>query len=164
MLCVASLAAAPLLAALQGCANSGPRAIAYGRDQCGNCRMMISDPRYAAELVTARGRTLVFDSIECLASFVLHNEAAPSAARTAVGSLWVAAHRAPNTLLPAEHSWFRQESGPGSPMGKGLTAFATEREARSHGEMAGSPLVWRDVFALVAREGLRQGDGNGTGG
>ncbi len=158
MLCVATLVAAPLLGALQGCATGSPRAIAYGRDECANCRMIVSDPRYAAELVTAKGRTLVFDSIECLASFALRNDDSPASARQAIGSLWVAAHLAPNALMPAEQGWFQRDEGPGSPMGKGLTAFATESDARAHGNAAAPPLRWEGVLALVAREGLRQGD------
>lgn len=158
MLCVAALATVPLLGALQGCAKGSPRAVAYGRDECANCRMTVSDPRYAAALVTAKGRTLVFDSIECLASFVLRNDASQGADRTAVGSPWVASHLAPNALMPAEEGWFEREAGPGSPMGKGLTAYPTESEARSQGDASATPLRWKGVLALVAREGLRQGD------
>jgi copper chaperone NosL len=158
MLCAASLAAVPLLGALQGCTAGAPRAIAIGRDQCANCRMVVSDPRYATELVTAKGRTLAFDSIECLATFVLRNDASPAVDRLAIGSLWVAAHPAPNALMPAEQGWFQREEGPGSPMGKGLTAFATEGEARAHGYARTSSLGWDEVLALVEREGLRRGD------
>ena len=158
MLCMASLAVMPLLTALEGCATAAPRAIAYGRDQCANCRMIVSDPRYATELVTAKGRTLAFDSIECLASFVLRNNASPAAGRLAIGSLWVAAHVAPNALMPAEKGWFQRDEGSGSPMGKGLTAFATDGEARAHGFARTSSLGWDEVLALVERDGLRRGD------
>ena len=158
MLCMASLTAVPLLVVLQGCTTGAPRAIAFGRDECANCRMIVSDPRYATELVTAKGRTLAFDSIECLASFVLRNNASPAAGRLAIGSLWVSAHVAPNALMPAEQGWFHRDEGSGSPMGKGLAAFASDGEARAYGYARTSALGWDEVLALVERDGLRGGD------
>lgn len=151
-LLLASLAAAPMLGALAACASAGPRPIAYGRDQCANCRMVVSDPRYAAELVTAKGRTLVFDSVECLATYLIRETR-----DAAGGSPWVATHDAPATLVPAERALFRRVTGPGSPMGKGLTAYASPSAAGAE------TLPWADVVTLVRREGLRRGGDRADG-
>ena len=43
------LAFAPLLGA---CREPGPQPIALGRENCGFCRMAISDARFGAQLVT----------------------------------------------------------------------------------------------------------------
>ena len=42
----AAATAALLLVALLAACDRGPRPIAYGRDACDYCRMVISDPRY----------------------------------------------------------------------------------------------------------------------
>ena len=125
-------AAALLLGA---CAAPGPRPIAYDRDVCAFCSMTVSDPRYGAELITAKGKVQTFDSIECLASYYLAN-------RATTRSLWVTDA---GRLVPAERARFRRapaDAEGNSPMGLGLIAAAD------------GTLGWSDVLALVAREGL----------
>ncbi len=52
----------PLL--LAGCKEkSGPEAIHYDRDTCEMCNMIISDPRFAAEIRDPQGRVHKFDDI-----------------------------------------------------------------------------------------------------
>lgn len=43
-----------------------PEPIDYGNDICDFCKMNITDNKYAAELVTSKGKVYKFDSIECL--------------------------------------------------------------------------------------------------
>lgn len=120
---------------LGACAAAGPRPIAYDRDVCAFCRMTVGDPRYGAELVTARGKVYTFDSIECLASYYLAN-------RATARSLWVTVA---GRLVPAESARFRRAprgAEGGSPMGLGLSAAAE------------GPLGWTDVLATVEQEGL----------
>jgi copper chaperone NosL len=126
--------------ALAGCAPKVPRAIAYGREACAECRMVADDPRFGAELVTAKGRLYVFDSIECLAAFTL---AKGGDAR----GLWVTDYAHPGTLLPVDSARFRRLAGAaGSPMGKGLAATSLDDRA--------AEMAWPDVLALVRAEGL----------
>jgi copper chaperone NosL len=149
-----SLATAAWL--LAACAR-GPRPIAYGSDACAYCRMVISDQRYGAELMTAKGKVHTFDSIECLASYSLQRRPAGSA-----DSAWVTDFEHPGTLVPAAAAWYLRAPGPSSPMGKGLTAFApTADTARLRRSFGGEPMRWADVLALVEREGLADGGHSG---
>src|SRR5690606_41785263 len=50
------------------------RSIVIGEDLCVFCEMLISDPRYPAQLVTKTGKAYKFDSIECMIAFVLEGE------------------------------------------------------------------------------------------
>lgn len=54
--------------ALQHASSSaeGPRPIAWGEEACAHCRMLISDPRYAAQIVTRDGAAASFDDPGCL--------------------------------------------------------------------------------------------------
>lgn len=149
--------AAFLLAA--ACGPRGPVPIAYDADTCDYCRMTISDPRFGAEIVTTKGRTLTFDSIECLADYVAANEA-----RGVVGSVWVSDYAHPGTLVPAERARFLRARGPaGSPMGKGLLAVVADDDVTAIRARTGSePLGWRDVVAIAAREGHGAGQSAGV--
>ena len=44
----------------------GPPEVLYDRVACSHCGMMVSDPRFAAQLVTTDGELRVFDDPACL--------------------------------------------------------------------------------------------------
>lgn len=58
---------------LAACAEKGPREIALGKDQCDNCKMNITEPKYAAQLLTSKGRIYKFDDIACLKDYETSN-------------------------------------------------------------------------------------------
>lgn len=153
-LLIAGAVAAPALGALAACAASEPRPIAFGRDECAYCRMVVSDSRFAAALLTARGRTVVFDSAECLAGYYAQQRG--DRGGDEAQSLWVSDYEHPGHLIPARRARFLRLAGPGSPMGKGLVAFRSDADARRMAE-GSSTLGWDEVLALVEREGLRRG-------
>jgi len=47
--------------------DTGPQAIHYGEDSCGRCGMIISDKRFAAELIDQKGEAVKFDDVGCMA-------------------------------------------------------------------------------------------------
>jgi copper chaperone NosL len=142
-----AVGAAATLAALLlvGC-GGGPREIHYRQDACARCRMILMDARYGAELVTRRGKALVFDSIECLAAHTLEQPADAEGAR----GLYVTPYDAPNTLVPAEAAGYLYCEQLPSPMGQGLSAAADRAGAEAllavHG---GRVLAWSEVLAQV---------------
>jgi copper chaperone NosL len=144
-----TLPAALLLLAvlLAGCAPAGAAPIAYGEASCGFCRMAITDPRFGAELVTAKGRVYAFDSVECLAAFALAQAGTPRGA-------WVSDYDRPGELVSVDSADFHRLAGAaGSPMGKGLAA--TRRgEPPPAASATGATMTWRDVLTLVQRDGV----------
>ena len=128
---------AVLLLGTIGCGGGAPR-IALDLDACDYCRMIVSDARYAAAAITASGRTVRFDSIECLASWVATQDDAPRA-------IWVTDLAAPGTLIPAGEARFHRDSTRQSPMGRGWQA----------GPVVGAPdgaIAWDALLAIVRTE------------
>jgi len=150
------IAVVPSLAMLEGCGASGPRPIAYGRDECAWCRMTVSDARYGAVQLTAQGKQQVFDSIECLAAATLALEAGAQA--RASSRSWVTDSMRPGTLVPAPVARYLRSEGPGSPMGKGFRAFASvaaaEREQRRNG---GVTMSWDEVLTVIGSDRAARG-------
>jgi copper chaperone NosL len=107
---------AGLLLATTGCGPAIP-AIALHLDECHYCRMIISDDRFAAAATTASGRTVRFDSVECLAQWALAEAAAPR-------EMWVSNAAEPGTLIPVREARFHRDATVGSPMGRGWMAAA----------------------------------------
>lgn len=108
-----------LLAA--ACGTAGPREIVAGVDQCQFCRMEISDPKFATQVVLSTGKIQVFDSVECLAGFVAGNPEA------AIKSVWVADANS-GQFIAAERAGYLIDGSLRGPMGRAV-AFATPADA-----------------------------------
>lgn len=48
----------------------GPRPIAWGKEPCAHCRMLIGEPRHAAQVVLRDGSAKSFDDPGCLFSYL----------------------------------------------------------------------------------------------
>jgi copper chaperone NosL len=103
---------AGLAAAALACAPAeGPQPIAWDREPCAHCRMLIGDPAFAAQLATAEGVVASFDDPGCL----LSAEASYPGAR----ALWFH-HLREDRWIAADRVAFVRV--PRTPMGFGLGA------------------------------------------
>ena len=66
------------------CAKSGPQEIAVGKDQCENCKMNITEPKYATQMVTSKGKVFKFDDIKCMQDYATSNTQNAGDAKTYV--------------------------------------------------------------------------------
>jgi copper chaperone NosL len=105
------------IAMVAGCATGTPT-IALGAASCVECRMVITDGRFGAALISGTGKQLDFDSVDCLLEYM---EANPT---LAAKSVWVADASRPKTLIPASEAAFVRDGGPRPPMGS-TTSYAT---------------------------------------
>jgi copper chaperone NosL len=134
-----ALAAAALAAA---CGSPGPRPIAWGEEVCRHCHMTIADPRFAAELVTRRGRVYVFDDVGCLVAFAAGESVAPDA----VHSLWVHDFLRPDSLLDARTAVYLRVDSLRTPMNSHVAALAPGAEAdRGQARLGGARLGWGEL-------------------
>jgi copper chaperone NosL len=134
---VLAVVTAGMLLTTTSCGPTIP-AIALHIDECHFCRMIISDDRFAAAATTAAGRTVRFDSVECLAEWALAEDAPPR-------RLWVTDAAQPGTLMTVGEARFHRDAAVGSPMGRGWVA-ATIAAAPD------ASLDWDALIALVDGE------------
>jgi copper chaperone NosL len=125
---IAGLVSAMLLVGCGPVDLSRPPAIRLGEEACARCRMIISDERFAAALITPDGETLKFDDMGCL---IQHESCGlrPATAywiRDFGGSGW----------LNARDAVFVHSKTISSPMGFGLAAGRT---AQAMGERTNEP-------------------------
>ena len=118
-----------------------PVPIEYGQDQCSACKMIISDQRFGAELVTKKGKVFKFDAIECLVPEVLKN------GTDHYQYIMVTDYYSPGQLMDVSHSAFLISPAVPSPMGGNLSAYATqelafERRDKNNGEIYN----WNDLL------------------
>jgi copper chaperone NosL len=123
--------------------------------------MRISEERFAAQVLNDRGRSWVFDSIECMVEWTLE-ESELTGDRTA--GWWVTDFETPGRWIDATRAHFLRSDHLRSPMGLGLSAYADPEDARTQGAAHGGEVLdWDGVRALVSTTPVR-GGGHGGGG
>jgi copper chaperone NosL len=109
----ARAALAALALALAACARGeGPSPIAWDREPCAHCRMLISEPRFAAQLETEDGEVRSFDDPGCLLAELVSRS-------PRVAALWFHHAHEDRWLAGAAVAFERAER---TPMGWGLGA------------------------------------------
>ena len=128
-----------------------PDPIDYGKDECEFCRMQITDNKYGAEIVTGKGKTYKFDSMECMLGFAL--------LKNLVGDrdnrLLISNFNNPGELLDARHSFYIKNDNFRSPMGLNVTAFGSKDAMNKFlSKNDGESLTWLDVIELAKQRSM----------
>lgn len=101
--CVLLVAASVAMACLL--ADARPATLETGHEACGYCRMVISDARFASQIVVPYEEPKFFDDLGCLTKHLERNRPLPDAARIYVADhrtkVWVLADNAVYTEVPA---------------------------------------------------------------
>lgn len=122
--------------------SQDPGEIHYGSDECAHCKMMITDSRFASQIVTSKGKPVKFDAIECMSAYFKQNRAALKDAR-----LWVSNFSNPGTWIDAKEAYYVKSDQIQSPMGESLLAFITPGSRESHlAEYPGQELSWNELM------------------
>jgi copper chaperone NosL len=114
-----------LVMACAACA-AGPEPIRWGTDTCEQCRMVLEDRRFGAELQLG-GRSYKFDGVDELARYMAkHPGGTPYAVDAATG-----------VLLPADQAVYLGSPELRGPMGGHVVAFADRDAALRFADQAG---------------------------
>lgn len=116
-----------IIGMLAACSHA-PEPILYGKDACAHCKMTIMDKRFAAEVITAKGKVFKFDAAECMAGFLKEN---PGIANDAKCVFLVNDFTRPDQFTDARNSFFLRDSSFASPMGGNLAAFFSRSSAEA---------------------------------
>lgn len=142
LLCVSSV--------LMGCRSATdvdtPPDIRYGEDVCDQCRMIISDKRFAAAYVTSQGETRRFDDIGDLVLY--HRTHAEE-----VAVFWVHDYDS-RAWLRAEQALFVTGPAIHTPMGHGIVAFDDQQRAAAMAAAHQSDVL---TFAELLRHPMAAG-------
>jgi hypothetical protein len=105
-----------------------PQDPVWGKQTCASCAMLVSAPRFAAQLASSNGEVHYFDDVGCLAAYLAQR---PQAS----GQAWVRAET--GGWIKAELAHFA--SGAQTPMDYGFELAQT------------GPLAWQAVRAEVSQ-------------
>lgn len=143
--------AALAVALLAACGTRDPEPFVLNEDQCGYCRMTISDSRFGGEAVLPSGRVRKFDSVECLLAWT---RATPEKDR---GELYVIDTQHPGTFITAWHASFLTGASMRGPMGGSVLGFVSGAKAEEQRTMLGGRVVtWAQLLEDTVATGLRR--------
>lgn len=127
-----------LLLAACGEPSRGPVSIAFGEDACDACRMIVSEPLFAAQARFERSRVERYDDIGCLVRR-LTSGGKP-------GEIWVVDH-AGGEWIDARTAHYVRSKILKTPMASGLAAFASwDAAAAFAGARQGVILAFEELF------------------
>lgn len=131
-----------LLCSLASCSDE-PRALRLGVDTCTHCHMVVSDAQYAAQLVTSKGKTLIFDSLDCIRAYTSRSGEE--------GEIWIADFFSKGWVKAKEMHFVRSRLVKG-PMGGDIVAFGKGADAEKFAKDVGST----EIFTWDALPGIEK--------
>lgn len=139
-----TLATMLAISLLIGCDSRATGPVPIGPDDaCASCRMLISERRYAAEMLDTDGTIYKFDDIACMMRFArVHGKNSPSV------RFYVTDYATGRDWMDARQVYFaRLRNSSSSPMASGLAAFRTASDAaRSMGTRSTHLLSFSDLW------------------
>ncbi|MCF3108982.1 nitrous oxide reductase accessory protein NosL [Niabella sp. CC-SYL272] len=136
------------------CNSAAPVPITLHRDACDFCKMTISDGRFAAELVTVKGRVYKFDDLACMIRY------AASAQLSEKTHYYISDFTEENRLTEAATAWYLQHELLRSPMGGNSAAFANRNAAVARATAyQTTPISWPDVCRSLQSQKSNNHDG-----
>jgi copper chaperone NosL len=132
---------------ITGC-NPKPEKIAFGKDNCAECKMTIMEPKFGAEIVTKKGKVYKFDDAHCVASFLEQRSVELSDIHQ---TLFVDYNSA--KFIKVSRVEFVVSSQFKSPMRGNAAAFESAEEARKKAaEMEGSKVTnWATLYNILVK-------------
>lgn len=122
--------------------SSGPKPVIAGRDNCYLCKMTITDTRYAAELVTEKGKVYIFDDVFCLQSFMKSGMQGDNK----VKDIYLADFSGEHTLVKAGESFLLQGGDIRGPMNGNVIAFKNKDSMKKMAERFNAVAInWEQV-------------------
>src|SRR5690606_30310610 len=98
------------------------------KEACANCKMTIVDARYAAELLTGKGRVYKVDDLRCMKEYIADLHKTDEKAK-----MYVANFADANVeMIDANHAVYLQHDFFASPMNGNTAAFVSTDEAQHY--------------------------------
>jgi copper chaperone NosL len=133
---------------LSGC-NPKPEKIAFGKDNCAECKMIIVDPKFGGEILTKKGKVYKFDDTHCIAVFLERRGVELSNIHQ---TLFVDYNNS-DEFVKVKSAEFVVSTQLKSPMGGKAAAFKNEKEAKAKAaELEGSKITnWATLYNILIK-------------
>lgn len=130
-----------LLTTLYSCTSYEPKPIKLNVDSCDFCKMTISNSKFAAELITVKGRVYKFDDVSCMIKYAKANT------NVDYKVLYVNDYLIENKFIEVEKGFYLKGGTISAPMGGNLVVFSSNEEAAQYqSKLKAQPSTWKEIF------------------
>lgn len=127
-----------------GCNQQGPVPIKLHKDNCDHCKMTIADDRFAAQLITDKGRAYKFDDLSCMMRF------SDESKNLVYTQKYVNDYTKNNILIDAKTAFFIYSTNVRSPMRGDVAAFSSQENAEKYAKMWNAPILkWNQLNSVI---------------
>jgi copper chaperone NosL len=126
-----------------------PEKIAFGKDNCAECKMTIMDPRFGGEIVTKKGKIYKFDDPHCVAIFLERRGVEMSD----IHQTLFTDYNKSDEFIKVNSAEFVVSSQLKSPMNGNAAAFKNKAEAeKKAAEIEGSKVTnWATLYNILIK-------------
>ena len=126
-----------------------PEPIAYGKDNCEECKMTIMDPKFGGEIVSKKGKVYKFDDARCIGKFMDRRGIELSEIHQTLFTNYTGNHE----FIKVNDAYFVVGSQLKSPMGGNAAAFKNKAEATKKAEeIEGSKVTnWATLYNILIK-------------
>jgi copper chaperone NosL len=133
----------PVVMMMQGCSTDS-QPIAFGKDACHFCKMIISERSFGAELVTVKGKVYKFDDTHCIISFLKSG----TLKETDNAVVYLVDYAQKEKLIPAASAFLLQGDAIRGPMAGNIAAFETISSMQEFQKAWNAKQVkWNDIIS-----------------
>lgn len=143
---ISSLLMSVILFFILSCSPKAPEPIVPGKDVCEYCKMVITDIKFAGEIITKTGKIYKYDSIECTGADFLSK-------KDTVKNVYVPNYMNPGEFIEAEKAFYLISDNVRSPMGLNVSAYKTEEDAKNVQKIKGGKIYdWEALLLIIQTE------------
>ena len=122
--------------------TAGPEALKIGKDNCSFCKMIVSDNRYGAEIITRKGKVYKFDDGHCLLSFIQSK----AVEKKEMSNVYFTDFTGNHTLIKADDAFLFQSESFSGPMNGNIAAFSNEDSMKKIAQQhKGVIVTWKQL-------------------
>lgn len=119
---------------LYSCSSRQPEPVKLNVDACAHCKMPVADARFAAELITPKGKLYKFDDYDCVTRFAKENMEGESI------TVYFSDFSNPAKFVPAANAHFISGGSLKSPMNGNVAAFEKRATAEKFAKELGATM------------------------
>lgn len=120
-----------------------PQPIHYGMEECSECKMIIMDKKFGAEIISTKGKIYKFDDLICLIEFLSNK----TIAENEISRKLVINYQQENSFLAVEKATYYVSDNLHSPMNGNAAAFSDKEVAqKSQTGKQGDFMDWNEVY------------------
>ncbi len=140
------IATAFLLLFLGACNSSEPSPIRIGKDECTHCKMILTDPKFGAEIITKTNKLYKFDDVNCLNNYIKNNRKIQSQ----INFIYFVDYAKEGGFVQSDKGFFLQSEEIRSPMGSAIAVFSNTEQLKGFAAQLkqSKPLTWNEVSTI----------------